>query len=65
MMVDLQKKYNWVMDTLYYDSIEALIKALKSAIIDPALEKHNELRLIKATESKIPSAKDFLDKEKE
>jgi uncharacterized protein YjbI with pentapeptide repeats len=65
MMVDLQKKYNWVMDTLYYDSIEALIKALKSAIIDPALEKHNELRLIKAKESKIPSAKDFLDKEKE
>jgi hypothetical protein len=51
MMVDLQKKYNWVMDTLYYDSIEALIKALKSAIIDPALEKHHELRLIKAKES--------------
>jgi uncharacterized protein YjbI with pentapeptide repeats len=65
MMVDLQKKYNWVMDTLYYDSIEALIKALKSAIIDPALEKHHELRLIKAKESKIPSAKDFPDKEKE
>jgi uncharacterized protein YjbI with pentapeptide repeats len=65
MMVDLQKKYNWVMDTLYYDSIEALIKALKSAIIDPALEKHHELRLIKAKELKIPSAKDFLDREKE
>ena len=65
MMVDLQKKYNWVMDTLYYDSIEALIKALKSAIIDPALEKHHELRLIKAKEPKIPSAKDLLDKEKE
>jgi uncharacterized protein YjbI with pentapeptide repeats len=64
-MVDLQKKYNWVMDTLYYDSIESLINALKPAIIDPAIEKHNELRLIKAKESKIPSAKDFLDKEKE
>ncbi len=64
-MVDLQKKYNWVMDTLYYDSIETLIKALKPAIIDPAIEKHNELRLIKAKESQIRSAKDFLDKEKE
>ena len=62
MMVDLQKKYNWVLDTLSYGSMESLIKALKSAIIDPALAKHNELRLIKAKESKIPSAKDFLDK---
>jgi hypothetical protein len=65
MMVDLQKKYNWVLDTLSYDSLETLIKALKPAIIDPAIEKHNELRLIKAKESKIRSAKDFLDKEKE
>lgn len=63
-MVDLQKKYNWVMDTLYYDSIETLINALKPAIIDPAIEKHNELRLIKAKESKIRSAKDFLTKKK-
>ncbi len=65
MMVNLQKKYNWVLDTLSYGSIEALIKALKPAIIDRAIEKHNELRLIKARESKIRSAKDFLDKEKE
>src|SRR5688572_17223146 len=50
MMLDLQKKYNWVLDTLSYGSIEALIKKLKSAIIDPALEKHHELRLIKAKE---------------
>ena len=63
MMVDLQKKYNWVLDTLSYNSLETLIKALKPAIIDPAIEKHNELRLIKAKESKIRSAKDFLDKE--
>jgi hypothetical protein len=62
MMVDLQKKYNWVLDTLSYDSIETLIKALKPAIIDPAIEKHNELRLIKAREPKIRSAKDFLEK---
>jgi len=64
-MVDLQKKYNWVMDTLYYDSIETLINALKPAIIDPAIEKHNELRLIKVKESKIRSGKDFLNKGKD
>lgn len=63
MMVDLQKKYNWVLDTLEYDSIDTLIKALKPAVIDPAIEKHNELRLIKARDPKIRSAKDFLKKE--
>ena len=61
MMVDLQKKYNWVLDTLSYNSIETLIKALKPAIIDPAIQKHNELRLIKAREPKIRSASDFID----
>lgn len=62
MMVNLQKKYNWVLDALSYDSIDMLINALKPAIIDPAIEKRNELRLIKAREPKIRSAKDFLEK---
>jgi uncharacterized protein YjbI with pentapeptide repeats len=61
MMVDLQKKYNWVLDTLSYKSIDELIRALKPAIIDPAIEKHNELRLIKAREPKIRSASDFIE----
>ena len=61
MMVDLQKKYDWVLDTLSYSSIDVLIKALKPAIIDPAVQKHNELRLIKAREPKIRSANDFID----
>jgi uncharacterized protein YjbI with pentapeptide repeats len=61
MMVDLQKKYDWVLDTLSYSSIDTLIKALKPAIIDPAIQKHNELRLIKAQEPKIRSANDFID----
>jgi hypothetical protein len=65
MMVDLQKKYDWVLDTLSYDSIETLLNVLKPAIIDLAIEKHNELRLIKAREPKIRSAKDFLNKGKD
>ena len=61
MMVDLQKKYDWVLDTLSYKSTDELIQALKPAIIDPAIQKHNELRLIKAREPKIRSAGDFID----
>jgi hypothetical protein len=63
MMANLQSKYNWVLDTLTYNSIETLMKVLKPAIIDPAIEKHNELRLIKAREPKIRSAQDFIDKD--
>ena len=32
MMVDLQKKYNWILDTLSYNSIETLIKAREPKI---------------------------------
>ena len=60
MMVDLQNKYNWVLDTLSYSSIDTLIEALKPAIIDPAIAKHNELRLVKAQEPRIRSAEDFI-----
>jgi hypothetical protein len=35
MMVDLQKKYNWVLDTISYDSLDTLIEILKPHIIDP------------------------------
>ena len=65
MINDLRNQYNGLLDPLTYDSEETLIKVLKSAIIDPAIEKHNELRLIKARAPKIRSAKDFLDKIKE
>jgi len=61
MIVDLQKKYNSVLDMLSYNSIETLVKALKPTIIDPAIQKHNELRLIKAREPKIRSANDFIE----
>jgi hypothetical protein len=62
MMVDLQKKYNWVLKTVTYDSMETLMKVLKPLIIDPAMDKRQELRLIKAQEPEIISAKDFLAK---
>jgi uncharacterized protein YjbI with pentapeptide repeats len=62
MMVDLQKKYNWVLKTRKYNSIETLIKALKPGIIDPAIEMRNKLRLIKTQEQTTESLTDYLDK---
>jgi len=62
MMVDLQKKYPWVLPTRSYDSIETLMAALKPGIIDPAVEMRNKLRQIKAQEHPTESLKDYLDK---
>jgi uncharacterized protein YjbI with pentapeptide repeats len=64
MMVDLQKKYNWVLNTVSYRSAETLIKVLKPEIIDPAIQKHNKLMFNAAIEQRIRSTKDFLDKGK-
>jgi len=62
MMVDLQKKYPWVLPTKSYDSIETLMKALKPGIIDPAVEMRNKLRLVKAQEQVTESLRDYLGK---
>jgi uncharacterized protein YjbI with pentapeptide repeats len=61
MMVDLHKKYNWVLEPRSYDSIDTLMKALKPGIIDPAIKLHYELRLIKAKEQVIHPLRDFID----
>ena len=61
-MADLHKKYNWVLETRSYDSIDTLMKALKPGIIDPAIKMHYELRLIKAKEQNIHPLRDFIDK---
>lgn len=62
MMVDLQKKYPWVLPTRSYDSIETLMSALKPGIIDPAVEMRNQLRLVKAQEQVTESLRDYVDK---
>jgi 3-deoxy-D-arabino-heptulosonate 7-phosphate (DAHP) synthase class II len=65
MMVDLQKKYNWVLNTVSYDSEQTLMRVLKPLIIDPAMNKRNELRRIKAQIPEVISGKDFLGNTKE
>jgi hypothetical protein len=39
-----------VLDTISYDSLDTLVEILKPHIIDPAIRKRDELRLIKAKE---------------
>lgn len=63
-MGDLQQKYNWILDTVFYRSAEALVQALKPSIIDPAIKKHNKLEFNRAIEQRITSSKDFRDKQK-
>jgi hypothetical protein len=63
MMVNLQNKYDWVLKTVTYDSRDTLIKILKPLIIDPAMKKRNELRLVKAQKPEVISGRDYLDKE--
>lgn len=61
MIADLQSQYNGVLDPLTYHSEETLIQSLKAAVIDPAIEKYHELRLIKAQRHKIRRAEDFIE----
>ncbi|MFN8413957.1 MAG: pentapeptide repeat-containing protein [Anaerolineales bacterium] len=51
MMIDLQKSFHWVLPTFAYRSKEELFKNLKIAIVDRAIEKHNQLRDQKSKEN--------------
>ena len=62
MFHDLKTKYDWVLDTLVYDTVENLIEGLDKAIIRPAIQKSEELRSRKASESKIRDIRDYLQK---
>ena len=62
-MVDLHKKYNWALEPRSYDSLDTLLKTLKSIIIDPAIKMRAELRLIQAKEQGIDPLQEFMDKE--
>jgi len=60
MFVDLQAKYDWVLDVLMYDNVDNLIKVLEPAILVPALEKSAELMARKAQAIKKRDIADYL-----
>jgi uncharacterized protein YjbI with pentapeptide repeats len=43
MFIDLQRKFDWVLEVLTYDSIDNLLAGLQDAVIAPALQKHEAL----------------------
>lgn len=62
MMANLQTKYSWVLDTISYDSLDTLIEILKPYIIDPAIRKHDEMKLIKARIPTVISGRELKEK---
>ena len=64
MFKDLPKKYNWVLEPVRaYDTKEALIDMLETAIIKPAIQKHKELIRKKAEELEVKDVREFLSEE--
>jgi uncharacterized protein YjbI with pentapeptide repeats len=60
MFADLQQKYrDWVLDVLVYDSTDDLISVLDSAVVQPALEKAEQLFVRKAEGIRIRHARDY------
>ena len=60
MAADLNK-YDWVLrPTLTYETVDSVRKAFKRAILDPAWEKHKELRGRKTITMATKSIEDFL-----
>jgi hypothetical protein len=59
MIVDSQKSFHWLLPTFGYRSKEELMENIDEAIIQRALEKHNELRRQKAMEPEILTLEDL------
>ena len=57
MFVDLQRKYDWVLDVLVYDSADRLATGLEAEIVAPALRKHANWSARKAARAEDASAR--------
>lgn len=60
MFQNLQQKYEWVLGLLKYNSTENLIRVLKEAVIEPALEMSEKLRLKKREGIRTRHIDDYL-----
>jgi hypothetical protein len=60
MFQDLKGKYDWVLDTLVYDTPSNLIKGLELAVIQPALEKRAELLAKKVEQLRMRHIGEYL-----
>ena len=60
MLSDLQKKYQWVLPLLKYQSLTVLIEVFEKAIIHEAFGMHKKLLKLKAEKMETRSAEDYL-----
>src|SRR5437764_4167593 len=60
MFQDLKGKFDWVLDTLVYDTPSNLIKGLEGAVVSPALEKRDELLAKKMEKLRTRHIGDYL-----
>jgi hypothetical protein len=60
MLLNLQQKYEWVLGLLEYNSTENLILALEKAVVEPALEMSEKLRLKKQERIQTRRIGDYL-----
>jgi len=59
---DLQNKYEWVLDVLEYDSSDNLIEVMEDAVVNPAIEKAEQLELKKKGTIRKRHVSDFKHK---
>jgi hypothetical protein len=60
MFRDLKQKYgDWILDLLKYDSADGLLAVLEKAVVKPALDKADQLRLRKQEVIHIRHVKDY------
>jgi hypothetical protein len=60
MFQNLSGKFDWVLDTLVYDTPSNLIKGLERAVVSPALEKRDELLAKKMEKLRTRHIGDYL-----
>jgi uncharacterized protein YjbI with pentapeptide repeats len=58
MFDDLPRRYHWALPLLEYNSVDTLLAALEQKVVNPALEKAQEVRLQKASAPVRRSAED-------
>ncbi|HBR52432.1 MAG TPA: pentapeptide repeat-containing protein [Nitrospira sp.] len=60
MFKDLHHKYHWVLNPIVYDTYENLVACLEAAIVEPALAKHDELRMKRAAPMSVKHVRDIM-----
>jgi hypothetical protein len=61
MFIDLQNTYDWVLETVIYDTKSNLLKALDTVMIQSALNMHDRLIARRAKRLKSVHIKDILN----